>query len=114
MYNIMLKQAHILKGLGHELKYSFAVLLSCMKKNLGLTKGRGGFVNFSDAPPSEKIFAIFAVNANPTELDYVIGVYDLNSFAFYWSGQKALASHWLEEFTNCTPEHWSIDQSFSV
>jgi hypothetical protein len=53
--------------------------------NLGLKKGRGRFLNFSDAPlKEENIFSIFlAVKAKPILLDYVIGVYlviNLSSF----------------------------------
>ncbi len=45
--------------------------------NLGLNKGRGRFLNFSDTPPSRKkiVFTCLAQNVNRTSLDYVIKVY---------------------------------------
>jgi hypothetical protein len=53
------------------------VQLCCHEwKKLGLNKGRGRFVNFFRCSSFRNFFFIFlAVNANPTALDYAIGVY---------------------------------------
>ncbi len=64
--------------------------------DLGPNKGRGGFLNLSGASPYEIVKYIFlAVNANPTPLDWVIGVYlGQNALAVpIGQGGMLLASH---------------------
>ena len=59
-----------------ELEYSLQVLV-----NLGRNKGRGRFLNYSDAPHPQKdsfFIYILAIIATSTLLYYVIGVYFVN------------------------------------
>jgi hypothetical protein len=69
---------------------------------VGLKKGRGRFLNFSDAPIPGKnyIFIFLAVNAKPTSA--VLNVYFviITVYPSYWSVQLAFDSHWLNECAN--------------
>jgi hypothetical protein len=64
-------------------------------------------------PVLNKFAAGFFLNLSDAPFYYVIGVYIFcqNSLASYWSGQQALASYSLEEFSISNAsifDHWSM------
>jgi hypothetical protein len=54
---------------------------------------------------------ILAIIATSTLLDYVIGVYFVNTVLSFFLEHQALASHWLDKFANSTLEYLATGQS---
>jgi hypothetical protein len=75
------------KGLSHEMDETKV-------RSIGPKKGRGKFLNFSDAPiPEKNILYFLRQMRNPLRLTMLFS-------PSYWSVQQVSDSHWLDECTN--------------